>query len=84
MSKFVTKKWIKANDLSSGQYSIKKNIKFKASMLRSDLCEYSDAYIVVEGRIIVEGNMLKQEIRSSSSKIMLHLDHAYQKSITQL
>ena len=56
MSKFVTKKWIKANDSSSGQYSIKKNIKFKASMLRSDLCEYSDAYIVVEGRITVEGN----------------------------
>ena len=26
-SKFVTKKWIKVNDLSSGQYSVKKKYK---------------------------------------------------------
>ena len=41
------------NDLSSGQYSINKNIRFKTSMLRSDLCDYSDAYIIVKGRITV-------------------------------
>ena len=42
--KFVTKKWIRVNDLSSGQYSINKNIRFKTSMLRSHLCDYNDAY----------------------------------------
>ena len=36
------KKRISLNDLSSGQYSINKNIRFKTSMLRSDLCDYSD------------------------------------------
>ena len=36
VSKFVTKKWIAANDLSSRQYSVDKNIRFKTSMLRSD------------------------------------------------
>ena len=53
--KFVTKKWIEINDLSSGQYSVNKNIRFKTSILRSDLDDYSDAYIVVKGRITVEG-----------------------------
>ena len=47
VSKFVTKKWIELNDLSSGQYSVNRNM----SMLRSDLCDYSDAYIVVKGTI---------------------------------
>ena len=39
------------NDLSSVQYSISKNIRFKTSMLRSDLCDYSDTYIVVKGTV---------------------------------
>ena len=34
VSKLVTKKWIKVNDLLSGQYSVNKNIRFKTSMLR--------------------------------------------------
>ena len=42
VSKLVTKHWIEINDLSSGQYSVNKNIIFKISILRSDLCDYSD------------------------------------------
>ena len=42
--KIFDKKWIEVNDLSSGQYSINKNKRFKPSMLRSHLCDYSDAY----------------------------------------
>ena len=56
VSKFVTKKWVEVNDLSSGQYSVNKNIKFKTSMLRSDLCDYSETYIVVKGTVTVEGD----------------------------
>ena len=36
---------------SSGQYSVNKNIRFKTSVLRSNLCDYSDVYIVVKGTI---------------------------------
>ena len=58
VSKFVTKKWIEVNDLSSSQYSINKNTRLKTSILRSHkiTCDYSDAYIVVKGRINVAGN----------------------------
>ena len=45
----------KVYDQSDGTYSISKLIRFKTSMLRSDLCDYSDAYIVIKGTIPVEG-----------------------------
>ena len=41
------------NDLSGGQYLVNKNINFKTPILRSDLCDYRDAYIAVEGRLSV-------------------------------
>ena len=48
-SKFVTKKWVEVNDLSSGQYSVNKNIRFKTYIFAYI------AYIVVKGTITVEG-----------------------------
>ena len=55
VSKFVTRKWIEVNYLSSGQYPINKNIRFKTSMQKSDLRDYSDAKIAVKWRITVDG-----------------------------
>ena len=46
--KFVTRKWIKVNDLLNGQYFTNKNKRLKTPMLRSDLSDYSDTYIVVK------------------------------------
>ena len=54
-SKFLTTKWIKVNDLSSGQYYVNKNIRFKTYMLRSNLWDYSDAYIVMKETIYLLG-----------------------------
>ena len=66
------KKWVEVNYLSSGQYSVKKNKRFKTSVLRSD---YSDAYIVVKETITVDGDdNNKKEIRNYPFRIMLHLD----------
>ena len=53
LPRFVTKKWIKVYDQSRGSYSVNKEIRIKTSMLRSDLYDYSDAYIVVKGTITV-------------------------------
>ena len=50
---FVTKKWIEVYDQSQGNYSVNKKIMIKTSMLRSDLCDFSDAHIVVKGNITV-------------------------------
>ena len=53
LPRFVTKKWIEVYDQSEGNYNVIKEIRIKTSMLRSDLCDYSDAYIVVKGTITV-------------------------------
>ena len=51
VSKFVTRKWIEVNDLSNGQYSVNRNIRSKTPMLKSGWFDYSDADIVVKGKI---------------------------------
>ena len=56
LPKFVMKKWIEVYDQLEGNYNVNKEIKIKISMLRSDLCDYSDAYIVVKGDITLEGD----------------------------
>ena len=53
LPKLVTKKWVEVYDQSQGNYYVNKEIRIKTLMLRSDLCDFSDAYIVAEGNIIV-------------------------------
>ena len=53
LPKFVTKNWIEVYDQSEGNYDGNKEIRMKPSMLRSDLCDFSDVYIVVKGTITV-------------------------------
>ena len=53
LPRFITKKWIEVYDQSEKNYSSNKEIRIKTSMLRSDLCDFNDAYIVVKGTITV-------------------------------
>ena len=54
LPRFVTEKWIQVYDQSGRKnYNINEEIRIKTPMLRSDLCDYSDAYIVVKGYIAV-------------------------------
>ena len=46
-SKFRTRNWVEINDDIRGAYSPNKQIRFKTAMLRSSLCDNSDAYILV-------------------------------------
>ena len=52
LSKFVTREYIRVNSLSN-TYNENKSIRFKTPMLRSNLCDSSDAYILVKGTITV-------------------------------
>ena len=52
-SKFRTKNWVEINDESRGTYNVNSQIKFKTTMLKSTLCDYSDAYILVKGTFTV-------------------------------
>ena len=52
-SKFRTKNWVEINDDAQGTYNINSQIKFKTTMLKSVLCNYSDAYILIKGNLTV-------------------------------
>ena len=47
-SKFRTRNWVEINDELRGAYNVNSQIKFKTTMLKSSLCDYSDAYILVK------------------------------------
>ena len=52
LSKFVTREYVRVNSLSN-TYNQNKSIRFKTPMLRSNLCDYSDVYILVKGTFTV-------------------------------
>ena len=54
-SKFRTNKWVEINDESRGGFTTGSDIKFKTTMLRSSLYDYTDAYILVKGTITITG-----------------------------
>ena len=60
LSKFVTREYVRVNSLSN-TYDENKSIRFKTPMLRSNLCDYSDAYILVKGTITVTANNIRDK-----------------------
>ena len=53
-SKFRTRNWVEINDESRENYT-NSDIRFKTTMLRSNLCDYADSYILVKGTITITG-----------------------------
>ena len=79
-SKFRTKNWVEINDESRGTYNVNSQIKFKTTMLKSSLCDYSDSYIPVKGKITItaaghDAAARQADERDSALalKIILHL-----------
>ena len=81
LPRFATKSWIEVHDQSEKNYNPNKKIRIKTSMLRSDLCDFSDAYIGVEGDIIVTEQIMQKETKVLHLKTMHHLLTAFQKSM---
>ena len=51
--KFVTRKWNIVNDQSNANYDVGNEIISNTEILKSHLCDYNDAYILVKGDITV-------------------------------
>ena len=75
LSKFVTREYVKVNSLSN-TYNENKSIRFKTPMLRSNLCDYSDAYILVEGTITVTAATGANNIREKRNKPLILKNNA--------
>ena len=75
LSKFVTREYVKVNSLSD-TYNENKSIRFKTPMLRSDLCDYADAYILVNGTITVTANAGANNIRDKKNRPLILKNNA--------
>ena len=67
-SRFRTKNWAEINDESRGTYNVNSQIKFKTTMLKSSLCDYSDAYIIVKGTITVNNTAAADADANNTNK----------------
>ena len=67
-SKLRTRNWVETNDDIRGVYSPNKQIRFKTAMLRSSLCDYSDAYILVKGNITVNNTAADDASANNTNK----------------
>ena len=67
-SRFRTRNWVEINDDARGAYSPNKETRFKPSMLRSSLCDYSDAYIFVKRNITVNNTAAEGAAATSTNK----------------
>ena len=53
LPKYTTVKWIEVYDESDGTYNPNKDFRFKTPELRNYLCDWSDAYLIVTGKITI-------------------------------
>ena len=59
-SKFVTRKWNIVNDQSNANYDVENEIIHNTEVLKSNLWDYNDAYILVRSNIIIIGHQATQ------------------------
>ena len=69
-SKFRAKSWVEINDESRGKYNVNSQIKFKTTMLKSSLCDYSGAYILVKGTITVNNTAAGAAVYNANKKVI--------------
>ena len=67
-SNFRTRNWVEINDESRGAYNVNSQIKFKTTMLKSSLFDYSDAYILVKGTISVNNTAAQGAAANNTNK----------------
>ena len=75
LSIFVTREYVRVNSLCN-TYNENKSIRFKTPMLRSDLCDYADAYILVNGTITVTAAAGANNIRDKKNRKLILKNNA--------
>ena len=67
-SKFRAKNWVEINDESRGTCNVNSQIKFKTTMLKSSLCDYSDPYILLRRTITITGAGADAAVRQADER----------------
>ena len=77
-SKFATKNWVEINYYSCGMHKANSQIKLKTSMLKPNVCDYKDVYILAKGTVPIinmagEGNVSHNDKKMQFLKVVFHL-----------
>ena len=85
LSKFGTREYVRVNSLPN-TYNENKSIRFKTPTLRSNLCDYSDGYILVKGTITVNGviNGVENEIFRRNRPLILKNNAPFVSCMTKI
>ena len=75
LPKFVTRDYVRVDSLVN-TYNKNKSIRFTTSMLRSGLCDYADAYILVNGTITITANAGANNIRDKRNRKLILKNNA--------
>ena len=67
-SKFRTRNCVEINDDIRGAYCLNKQIRFKTAILRSSLCDYGDAYILIKGNITANNTAAEGAAATNTNK----------------
>ena len=59
-SNFVTRKWNSVNNNSKTNYGIESEKIYNTEILKSNLCDYNNAYMLVRGNITIIGHQVTQ------------------------
>ena len=65
-----TKNWVEINDDAGGTYNTNSQIKFKTLILKSNLYDYNDVYLLVSGTITV-GNTGKAAASNNRKNVII-------------
>ena len=75
LSKFITREYVRVNSVLN-TYNENKSIRFKTPMLQSDLCNYADAYVLVNGTIMVMAAEGANNIRDKKNRKLILKNNA--------
>ena len=85
ISKFRKENWVETDDGSKGTYDVGSEIKFRTTMLKSSLCDYSDAYIHVRGTITVNNTAAADaDANNTNKKVIFKSCAPFTNSINQV
>ena len=76
LSKFRAKHWVEINDESRGAYNVNRQIKLKTAIIKSSLCDYCDAYIVVKGTVTVDDTSAAGAAANNTNKKVMFKNYA--------
>ena len=60
--KLKIKRRVEVNDDVCGRYNTRSQTKLRTTMLKSNLCDYSEAYILVKGAITITGRKERADV----------------------